>query len=458
MAVFGRRRSGDGTAADPARGPDPGEALRAELRQRARAAIYLRRVWPPGSEAPGNSHLGGLPSLPPHVPWPRGRSTGQPLHFLAQIDCAEMPRVATDTPLPPDGLLLFFGDIDEEMLWCDDEAADRTRVLYVPAPQQVAEKQAVPDDMPDIGHASQEIGGGYARAGVKTYPAWPVTGHAVRSFPVDPSGRSPDLDTMALEMFAAELQAHLPPPSKRFPGKFVGAERVMDEETADWARDAEGNVVLKSHLNVPFAEDDAFPWCGAVMSEFATALEVEISSRIRDSGRFSDDLTGSRASEHQAKLSGLQDRLERIQTFAPVLRSLPDCDRPDPDLSARVIHWILTELNEQEANAALLDAVKRVAQRAAYEPGLCDALPDTALEVVDHRIRPSVGQSEHVMLGYPQAKTNFTTGEGVRLLVLDSDYGTDFMFCDCGVVEFYIDPDDLAARDFTRASANTAGG
>ncbi|SDE21702.1 DUF1963 domain-containing protein [Rhodospira trueperi] len=458
MAIFGRRRCGDGTAADPARGPDPGDALRAELRRRERAAIYLRRVWPLGSEAPGHSHLGGLPSLPPHVPWPRGRSTGQPLHFLAQIDCAEMPSVPTDTPLPPDGLLLFFGDIDEEMLWMDDEPGDRTRVLYVPAPQRVAEKQAVPDDMPDIGHAYQKMGGGHARVGVKTYPAWPVTGHAIRSFPVDPSGRSADLETLALEMFAAELKAHLPPPSKDFSKQIVGAERVMDEETADWARDAEGNVVRKPHLNAPFAEDDAFPWCGAVMSEFATALETECASKIAYESQFLDDRAGARSSEHQAKLSGLQDRLEQIQAFAPVLRSLPDCDRPDPDLSARVIHWILTELNAQEANTALLCAVKRVAQRAVFDADLRAVLPPLALEVVDRWIRPSVGQSEHVMLGYPQAKTNFTTGEGVRLLVLDSDYGTDFMFCDCGVVEFYIDPDDLAARDFSRASANTAGG
>nr|WP_245595117.1 YwqG family protein [Leisingera daeponensis] len=32
------------------------------------------------------------------------------------------------------------------------------------------------------------------------------------------------------------------------------------------------------------------------------------------------------------------------------------------------------------------------------------------------------------------------------------------MFCDCGVVEFYIQPADLAAKDSSKAYSLTAGG
>jgi uncharacterized protein YwqG len=32
------------------------------------------------------------------------------------------------------------------------------------------------------------------------------------------------------------------------------------------------------------------------------------------------------------------------------------------------------------------------------------------------------------------------------------------MFCDVGMVEFWIEPEDLAARDFSRAYGITAGG
>ena len=44
------------------------------------------------------------------------------------------------------------------------------------------------------------------------------------------------------------------------------------------------------------------------------------------------------------------------------------------------------------------------------------------------------------------------------LLLLCSDYGLDFMFCEVGVAEFWISEEDLAARRFEKAWANTAGG
>jgi uncharacterized protein YwqG len=46
----------------------------------------------------------------------------------------------------------------------------------------------------------------------------------------------------------------------------------------------------------------------------------------------------------------------------------------------------------------------------------------------------------------------------VLLLQLNSDYGVNFMFCDVGEVEFWIDKRDLAARRFDKVSATTCGG
>ena len=46
----------------------------------------------------------------------------------------------------------------------------------------------------------------------------------------------------------------------------------------------------------------------------------------------------------------------------------------------------------------------------------------------------------------------------VLLLQLNSDYGVNFMFCDVGEVEFWIDKRDLASRRFDRVSASTCGG
>ena len=74
------------------------------------------------------------------------------------------------------------------------------------------------------------------------------------------------------------------------------------------------------------------------------------------------------------------------------------------------------------------------------------------------RLIPDQSGAEHLMLGPTQFKTNPTGDQGIRLLLLSSDPGLDFMFCDVGVVEFWISEEDLTARRFERAWANTAGG
>ncbi len=48
------------------------------------------RPMPMGDIAPGASRVGGLPDLPPQVPWPHWR--GGPLDFLAQFNLAELAR------------------------------------------------------------------------------------------------------------------------------------------------------------------------------------------------------------------------------------------------------------------------------------------------------------------------------------------------------------------------------
>jgi uncharacterized protein YwqG len=69
-------------------------------------AISLYRPYPPVELPHARSQPGGLPNLPA-TEWPYGRNhdngNAVPLHFLAQIDCAELPRV--DARLPTEGML-----------------------------------------------------------------------------------------------------------------------------------------------------------------------------------------------------------------------------------------------------------------------------------------------------------------------------------------------------------------
>ena len=62
----------------------------------------------------------------------------------------------------------------------------------------------------------------------------------------------------------------------------------------------------------------------------------------------------------------------------------------------------------------------------------------------------------HALLGREEALTNPKSGDHVRLMCLDSDVEMDWQFGDCGVVEFWISPDDLHARRFDLAYALTS--
>lgn len=139
--------------------PDDGPTLD-ELRE---PAIWLRRA--PGLNV--NSRLGGLPSLPEGIAWPRQSVNGLPLHFLAQIDFSELPRSQPGPrgmeALPERGFAYFFADIEEEMLWGFGERGDNhaaTRVIYSPTQGPLREP---PDDAPDIGHGWGEPSGDFGK-------------------------------------------------------------------------------------------------------------------------------------------------------------------------------------------------------------------------------------------------------------------------------------------------------
>lgn len=82
--------------------------------------------------------MGGEPDLPPSVPWPHwngvnGRlDTPRPLHFLAQINLADVSAHLPGNSLPTSGLLSVFYDADEQP-WGMPGDEGGFRILYTPA-------------------------------------------------------------------------------------------------------------------------------------------------------------------------------------------------------------------------------------------------------------------------------------------------------------------------------------
>ncbi|MGV9848563.1 YwqG family protein [Streptomyces sp. NPDC003442] len=139
-----------------------------------RPAAHLRRAGAAGDPVVGR--LGGLPRLPEGTDWPEWEGHG-PLAFVAEVDCAALPRAELDIPLPADGRLAFFyyGDDDEDYDAVVDTADPDTwagaRVLHLPP---------APADAPERS----------APAGLTPYPEVELTAHA--------SPSAPDFDLPAL--------------------------------------------------------------------------------------------------------------------------------------------------------------------------------------------------------------------------------------------------------------------
>jgi hypothetical protein len=133
--------------------------IEATMAQVEEPAILAMRPYPPVDLPDTCSQLGGLPILTSEASWPRA-TDGTPLHFLARIDCFELPQ--TRGPLPEYGVLQFFARLDEEMVW-DGPAADYARVLYTQ--RDAGQATPPPADLPPI------MGGGTtttARCGCRT--------------------------------------------------------------------------------------------------------------------------------------------------------------------------------------------------------------------------------------------------------------------------------------------------
>lgn len=406
--------------------------------RRIRPVVLARMARERGVDWSGaGSHLGGMPRLGEAL-WPRGRNQ-LPLPFVAQIDLAEIAAKCPESPLPHQGSLAFF---------INDGA-----VIHVPP--GASEPAVAPADLP---HAFEE--GGYPlpeEPGLLTHPLFPF-------WPLEPIG--------------LKLPDDLPLPSE----EEDDLEAIRSVQTA-----ALHNRLPRREyaFSVSSARKDGCPsadtmwWYGA--QHVARCLHKAVDGSERRAAFYVDSIAKSEA--YRARLeSEIERDAEKIAAAAAATEryreAIPRVAEQSAGLEAFVAEfdrfvtgrdpWSVMRANEvQVLKEAMAETRKSFEElcRFVVPSGLDDlrnltirrmitgdeaalaALPDELLGALNRGYRLT-SAAQHQMFGLGECIQTALYDHLGDLLLLQIGYDDlpEMCFGDVGVWQWWISPEDAAAR------------
>ena len=423
------------------------DGMVAQMRQES---ILLKRAWPPHAADGALSYLGGLPCFPDGMAWPENPQTGVALHHLAQIDLSQMPRSEATSALPEHGTMWFFADINEEMIWNAEPDNGTSRVLYHPDAVAGIAPHPATANLPQVDHPinSLETLVTYRGPRPRVYPRWPVSGHLSGTWDIDNVPYEPG----AFEAVDAAIVAERAPlvgQTQKPDSKFSPFKNVQEDL-------GEGRI-RRSHAYVPDIAGARFPHTGGLALRTAQAFADAIEGQSEMLGRYSRN-----NAEDQNRRARLDAALPAVKDLTAKLRDVDPVAPLDPaalDAFDKVVRDLLgAHLFAVYPDKELRRAVITLVRDAFETPALLQNTPEGLLDVVRDVVLPAHENAHHYLLAARTAGANPTSGQGVRIAQFDSDYALGMMFCDVGIVDFWIDANDLAAGRWERAYATTAGG
>lgn len=421
--------------------------INAFIAKHRQSGIMLQRCYPPASGSGVRSRLGGLPQLPDGLEWPIGEIDGKatPMHFLAQIDCTELPRV--DPRMPVTGMLYFFVVNAEEQLWIDDPH-NLTRVLYAEdVPDATLSRQppagiqpilsVYADDGPH--HSPQWLLPG--EDGPTIHIQWPLVARVIDTWPDDLS--PPEIpDDPYDDLYSRMI-------SQRRLAAVVAATGLMPKmnSRADW----------DPGYSLPFpvtwlGYQKDFPQAGIMMDRIARMIG-HCRLRRRDSTDVGEDVLRwvSRAAEIGFDSApGERDRSEFRNWIIELCSDTSE-----------------TKLHSNEIADSFTRGILSAIAYAGSSPEVASLIPDLYYNALasyhlpydqkwrnegEHRVLRTSPRI-HQMLGHVtqiQGNGSPSGEEQLCLLQLADDDAIDLRLGDCGQVNFWIDPEDLKSRKFER--------
>lgn len=416
-----------------------------EAIERGRSArLAIKHVFPPRLPQRSMSYFGGLPIVPKNFDWPMVHNREgllERLNFMAQIDCADLPPGSGRDLLPKKGYLYFFAPMSDT--FGPDSMHFVTRYAPGPATQKwepldppfAATIQRGPMDRVwrGKGHYDRvEIEFGWIEEPTdEEVAARSAEGHA---FEVADKVRAEKTDAFfgPPVPYDPMLSAHDRPkdalwvPYEGFPITTRTARilsRLVDAYYSEEKQDVENRL---EELGEVADDDPEAQRLRALKSELLTF------SRKKSSALFID----GRLKDHEAAPEELK---QRIMAFLDDLRlnGMPlSKDRRYDHLRLPLV-----------INKWLEIAAIHGAEEGLTDPDGAALIPAEVVSALAHRHTPR----EHQMLGegiVVQVAADEMKDRYLLLLQLGPDQALDWLVGEMGPLQYWITPEDLAAKRF----------
>lgn len=439
-----------------------------QMRLNSEPAMLVIRPYPPVDLPATGSQLGGLPLLRPQDDWPCA-CDGTPLHFLARIDCSELPNIGHW--LPSAGFLQFFARLDDEMIW-DGDVQDFARVIYSD-PAGSIETQP-PDNLPAIEGGFFD----YDREMrlpdeplTKVYPSWSLVFEKIISWPQDPKigvASPTDFDTpyrVAVgRARAAEIVCTTGLPTNPYLKPYWGLH--------GFSRDGRPAIRLPFRSGLG-RRDIKFPEAWIIIDRISRAAVWAMTRALTnmDRKREADEISAARREVLQRIIPEARGWIERAK--------VEGLDKPVPVSDADtfgdwIIGWPIAD-DHEIANltvAALNSGMSYAIQYCGSSRGASELISPGYMNALEHEHLPTASENQsiqvappireivtrhHQMLGHATSSQDVRATADTLLLQLVSDRGVGFSFCDLGEIRFRINSEYLEAKRFDRIEVFTQG-
>lgn len=471
--------------------------IKAEIEKNQITAILLVKKLPTSLSDIGRTKQGGLPNLPDYIEWPYwayGKSSSKNyLHFLAQVDCSELPKV--DEDYPEKGMLFFFGYMEGGSSWHlnDNPAFDKHqyRIIYVEdVPQNTPVRKPPKSLIPIYGISEDNHRAGQLWDSVvsgKTHEEWPlvpITSKTIRPSHItskflglnEKSDEAEEIVKLARD-FAQQKEEKLHYANIKCSLKPHMQEllKISGYFTNRYKRDLGykfyvGSTKIMEVRNIPF--ENNFPYFGAFMYHFAAALgnNALYYGRLEQKNSNWPEVYGTARRGYFLKRkyenTVAEARKWMKRAYAEGLKN-----NVPSDVATQFRNWVINSLNiprddikskerskyVDHANYALISCLTALFERAAMEPQYWEKIDLKMLSLMADVYEPFYkylgGKPSmyyeafhHQILGHFNSYQFNNRNEQKERLNL-----FQFVLPREGQITFFIDRENLKKRNFNQA-------